>query len=91
MIDVVYARGSEWVLPPSGIQVQVLKGSHWPADDPVVRLRPDLFTSDSRYGLSYSQPPQGYGADLEPLPQVEEATANPGERRSVRRPQGVDR
>jgi hypothetical protein len=47
-------------------------------------LRPELFTSDSRFGLSYSQPPTGYGADLEPL-QVEEATANPGERRSVRR------
>ena len=84
MIEVLYASGSEWVTPPSGIQVQVMKGSRWPVSDPVVKMRPDLFTTDVRYGLSYSEPPPGYDSDLEPI-EVEEATANPGEKRSARR------
>ena len=87
MIDVVYAMGTETVNMPSGGSVAVFKGSHWPATDPVVRARPELFTDDPRYGLLYTSPPPGYDGDLNELePDVEQATAVPGEKRSVRRP-----
>lgn len=82
MIDVVYAVATERVGMSDGHSVQVHKGTHWPANDPVVRARPHLFTSDARYGLQYTAAPPGYDGDLN---EVEEATANPGERRSVRR------
>jgi len=84
MIDVVYAMGSERVGMPDGTSVPVPKGTHWPASDPVVKQRPQLFTTDPRYGLLYTptSPPPGYD---EQLNEVEEATANPGEKRSVRR------
>lgn len=82
MIDVVYAIGSEPVGLKSGQTVLVHKGSHWPADDPVVKTRPGLFSDDPRYGLQYTEAPRGYDTELN---EVEEATANPGERRSVRR------
>jgi hypothetical protein len=35
-------------------------GSHWPADDPIVLARPELFTEDCRYGLMYSGDPPPY-------------------------------
>ena len=82
MIDVVYAVGTERVQIPNGESVPVQKGTHWPATDPVVLAYPALFTSDPRYGLRYTTAPPGHDAELN---EVEEATANPGERRSVRR------
>ena len=82
MIDVVYAIGTESVGLPNGETVTVPKGSHWPKGDPVVRTRPGLFTDDPRYGLLYTAPPPGHDIELN---EVEMATANPGERRSVRR------
>ena len=82
MIDVVYAMGTETVGMPDGTAIPVHKGSHWPASDPVVARRPALFTSDARFGLLYTVPPPGFDMDLN---EVEEATANPGEKRSVRR------
>jgi hypothetical protein len=85
VIDVVYAMGTEVVGLPSGASVPVQKGTHWPAGDPVVLARPELFTSDPRFGLLYTQAPPGYDAELNELPEVEAATAAPGERRSVRR------
>lgn len=85
-IDVVYAMGTEVVALPDGNAVRVMKGTHWPADDPAVKARPALFTTDERYGLFYTAPPAGYDKDLQPLgDDVETATAVPGERRSVRR------
>lgn len=87
MIEVVYAQGSERVPLPSGAVATVRKGQHWPRTDQVVKARPDLFTADPRYGLVYSEAPPGYDAALNELPQdLEDATANPGEKRSVRRP-----
>lgn len=81
MIDVVYATATAMVaVPGAGGQARVVKGTHWPAADPVVRSRPDLFSSDPRFGMLYTIEPDGYDA-----PMVEEATANPGERRSTRR------
>jgi hypothetical protein len=86
-IELVFAMGAAVVTLPTGGTVQVAKGSHWPATDPVVRHRPDLFTTDPRYGLFYTVPPPGYDASLEPVDEheVETATSNPGEKRSVRR------
>lgn len=84
-IDVVYAKGTENVNMLTGATIPVHKGSHWPASDPVVQARPELFTSDPRYGLLYTQPPPGFDEQLEPLPVVETATAGPGEKRNVRR------
>jgi len=52
------------------------RGEHWLRSDPLVRLRPDLFTDDPSVGLSYSTPD---------APVFEQATAAPGERRQVRR------
>jgi hypothetical protein len=83
MIDVVYAMGTELVNMSTGTSVPVQKGTHWPATDPVVLARPNLFTPDARYGLQYTAPPAGHDAELN---EVEEATANPGEKRSARRP-----
>lgn len=81
-IQVVYAMGTELVGLPTGQTVPVHKGTHWPASDPVVKYRPNLFSDDPRYGLLYTAPPPGYDGELN---EVEEATANPGEKRSVRR------
>lgn len=32
-------------------------GSHWPADDPVVKANPGSFSDDPRWGLAYSVEP----------------------------------
>lgn len=81
-MDIVFAQGSDQVLLKSGAVARVRKGQHWPASDQVVRLRPDLFTTDPRFGLLYTEPPPGYDGELN---EVEEATAVPGEKRSARR------
>jgi hypothetical protein len=78
-VKVVYATVRARVQLESGISGMVQKGSHWPADDPVVRAHPDWFSTDPRYGMSYSVEPDGWDAP------VEEATAVPGERRNTRR------
>lgn len=82
MIDVVFAMGTDFVNLPTGGRVKVQKGTHWPADDPAVRARPELFSADTRWGMQYTREPEGYDA---PVDVVEMATANPGEKRSVRR------
>lgn len=81
-MDVVFAQATEQVPLRSGRVAQVRKGQHWPKSDPVVRARPELFTEDPRFGLVYTEAPPGFDAELN---EVEMATANPGERRSVRR------
>lgn len=80
MIDHVFAKADFPADTPGGGRSQVWKGSHWPADDPIVLAYPDRFTRDSRYGLQYTTPPAGYDD-----PPVEQATAAPGEKRNVRR------
>jgi hypothetical protein len=79
-MDIVYAVATRRVGTPAGGFGVVRHGSHWPADDPVVKANPDLFSADPRYGLAYSNEPDGYRD-----PVVETATAAPGERRSTRR------
>lgn len=82
-MKIVYATGTRHV-GPTGV---VRKGSHWPADDPIVLAHPDLFSDDPRYGLSYSVTPEGFD-DPAPEPPVEQATAAPGEKRQTRRKPG---
>jgi len=78
-MNVVYATANASV-SYRGAQVRIGKGSHWPADDPLVVQYPDLFSTDARYGLVYTAEPDGYDAP------VETASAAPGEKRSgVRR------
>lgn len=79
-IPVVFAAGTEIVTMPDGRSIRVVKGTHWPAEDPVVKLRPELFTPDARFGMLYTVEPDGYDAP------AETATAAPGERRTTRRP-----
>lgn len=100
-IDVVFARGQEIVALPGGQRITVRGGTHWPADDPIVKLRPELFTRDSRFGMLYTEAREEYdpatvppldddvlesGDDRDSADDAEQATAAPGERRNVRRP-----
>jgi hypothetical protein len=82
-VDVVYATGTARLALPDGGGGIVRKGTHWPADDPVVTAHPELFSADPRYGLEFSQEPAGYRENMPG--QVEQATAAPGERRQARR------
>lgn len=79
-MKVVYATGNAVVALPDGSSVHVMKGTHWPSDDPAVKSASrGLFSEDPRYGLLFTARPDGYD---EP---VEQATAAPGEKRAVRR------
>jgi hypothetical protein len=78
-MQVVYATATATVAMAEGHSVTIHQGSHWPATDPVVRARPDLFSDDARYGMSFSVPPP----EVAEAP-TEQATAGPGERRNVR-------
>jgi hypothetical protein len=77
---IVFARETRQVPLPDGGFGVIHKGTHWPADDPIVAAHPEAFTTDARYGLNYSRQPAGYDAP------VEQTTAAPGEKRNVRRP-----
>ena len=79
-MDVVYAKDTAQIPTEDCGLVLVHKGEHWPASDPVVKAAPTLFSTDPRYGMRYSAEPAGYTD-----PPVEQATAAPGERRTVRR------
>lgn len=81
MIEPVFAMDTFPAETPAGARVIVRKGSHWPADDPLVLRYRTAFSSDPRYGLQYTQEPAGYDD-----PPVEQATAAPGERRTIHRP-----
>ena len=78
-MNVVYATASA-SLSFNGAQMTIRKGSHWPAEDPLVVRYPDMFSPDARFGLLYTAEPEGYDAP------VETASAAPGEKRSARRP-----
>jgi hypothetical protein len=80
-MDVVYAIETASMTTPDGGSVLVRKGSHWPADDPLVKANPQWFAADPRYGLSWSGPPPAEMSQ----PPVEQATAAPGEQRTTRR------
>jgi hypothetical protein len=79
-IPVVFASATKRVELPGGGFGVIQKGSHWPADDPIVLAHPEVFSDDPRWGMNYSVEPPGYDAP------VEQTTAAPGERRTTRRP-----
>lgn len=79
-MHVVYASATSMVTMPDGSQVRVMKGTHWPADDPVVITQPSLFSADARYGLNFTAVPEDYDEE-----RVEQVTAAPGEKRNTRR------
>jgi len=83
-MDIVYAQGSDQVVLKNGSTAHVRKGQHWPASDQVVKMRPDLFTTDPRFGLLYTEAPPGYDGELNEA-SVEDASAVPGEKRNARR------
>lgn len=49
-MNIVYAVDTRHI----GNGLTVRKGSHWPANDPVVHEHPGLFSPDPRFGLTYS-------------------------------------
>jgi hypothetical protein len=78
-MQVVYAQASAHVAgPDETMPVYVQFGTHWPADDPVVRKNAYLFSDDPRFGLCMSVP----------LPADDLATAGSAaaSRRQPRRP-----
>jgi len=87
-MDIVFANDTKIVSEPTtGVGISVTQGTHWPADDPVVRAYPSLFTNDPRYGLSSSRPLAGDGYPVGGRPRgtastTETATAAPGEKRT---------
>jgi hypothetical protein len=81
-MQIVYAKYSASVATPDGGQAVVQGGTHWRADDPLVKAAPaGMFSPDPRYGLNWYGPPPPEMAE----PPVEQATAAPGEKRNVRR------
>jgi hypothetical protein len=84
-MNVVYAIETASLTTPDGGSVLVRKGTHWPADDPLVKANPQWFAEDPRYGLSWSGTPPREMADPPGRPPVEQATAAPGEQRTTRR------
>jgi hypothetical protein len=78
MIDVVFATATARVNTPDGAGRMVVYGEHWPADDPVVKAQPSLFSVDPRHGLRASVEPAGMDD-----PPVESVTARPGEKRAA--------
>lgn len=69
MIDVVYAV-TDFPCEINGAPGRVRKGSHWPADDPMVRAHPGEFSRDPRWGLEYTPgcPPDGFDDPVEQAP-----------------------
>lgn len=57
-LDHVFAKTTT-VVGDGGHPTRIQAGSHWLADDAVVRAHPDLFTEDCRYGLAFSGEPPG--------------------------------
>lgn len=52
----VFARTTS-VVNDLGYPITVQAGTHWLADDPLVKANPGLFTTDCRYGLAWSGDP----------------------------------
>jgi len=80
-MNIVFAKDNVRVPMADGTIRRYAPGSHWPADDPYVVANPGQFSGDPRYHLAFSEPRPEYFGDAP----VEEATANPGEKRNARR------
>ncbi len=77
--DVVYATVTAHLATQDGGRFLLHKGSHWPKTDPIVAANPGMFSTDPRWGMFYTEEPDGY-RDEAP---VEQVTAAPGERREA--------
>jgi hypothetical protein len=84
-INVVFAKTTASLRMSDGQTVTIRVGTHWPENDPVVVEHPGAFTTDPRYGMSWTGPAPHYMSLPPDAPLVEEATARPGERRTLRR------
>jgi hypothetical protein len=89
-IQVVFATETASLRLGDGAMMVVQKGSHWPANDPVVKQFPNHFSADPRYGLKWTGDAPAYMALPPNVPltsesEVETTTAGPGERRNIRR------
>lgn len=85
---IVYGTADTQAVAPWGVPVFVRLGSHWDADDPIVKAFPSLFTDDPGVGISTSVPPPHVVDRViigPETPPVEQATAAPGEKRATRR------
>lgn len=80
-MKIVYAK--DWIRTGGGAGFP--PGSHWPADDPYVRAHPELFSEDPRFHLAFTEPRDWYLDPDMSEPDVETATAVPGEKRNTRR------
>jgi len=87
-MDIVFANATVIASDPrTGASVSIHHGTHWPADDPIVKAYPTFFTADPRYGLSSSRPVDGDGYPVGSRPRgttaaTETTTAAPGEKRA---------
>jgi len=84
-MQIVYAKSALRVPMPNGTAVTFPPGQHFPADDPYVLAHPEQFSDDPRYHLAFTEAKGWYLDPSQDIPDVETATANPGEKRSVRR------
>ena len=75
MSDIVYAQSTCSAATADGIPVRMVEGEPWAAEDPFVKTHPGLFAAT----------PPGPGFPRRTEHPVEQATAAPGERRSVKR------
>lgn len=80
---VVYATANASVATAHGRVIPVRFGTHWSAEDPLVKEHPGLFSDEPLYGMSHSSPA---AQELAETPVIEIATSEPGEKRAVRRP-----
>ena len=80
-MEVVYAKYDAYAAIGDGSFRSVRQGEHYPAGDPVVRANPGMFSPDPRYGMQWTGTPPPEMAEAP----VEQATAGPGEKRTVRR------
>jgi hypothetical protein len=89
-MDIVFATETGFVSDPrTGSSVHVAQGTHWPADDPVVRAYPSYFTDDPRRGLQSSRPLDADGNPIgvrRSVVHTETTSAEPGEHRTRRSP-----
>lgn len=72
----VYATANCGTTTGDGLSVNLREGDVWAADDPLVKLRPGLFSET---------PPAPFPRRTVAAPVVEQATRNPGERRNTQR------
>jgi hypothetical protein len=56
-MKVVYARTSGHIGTEDGLMRFVRQGSHWPAEDPLVRANLAAFSADPKFGLCYTIDP----------------------------------